>query len=267
MNKPAVARLSVRTNKLFLTVICLCSLIFPAGLTAGPDESYPAPKGYVSDYAGILSQQAVRTADSIAKQVEELTRAQITVLIVNTTKPLEIEQYAAGLFEKWGIGQKGEDNGILLLFAMADRGIRIETGYGIEDIIPDAVASNVIHGVIIPQFRQGHYEKGVLAGLLAVSDLIAREYNVNLNLDKDMSAIRQETAGRLTPLSALAYLLLFIFIFGMRSGLLFYFLLGPNGRRRGGYWYGSGGFGGGFGSGFGGFGGGMSGGGGASGQW
>ena len=105
--------------------------------------------------------------------------------------------------------------------------------------------------------------------MLSIADLIAKEYNVSLDLDEKISAARPSEKNQTSPLAMLIYVILFMLIFGMRSGLLFFFLLGPTGRRRGGSWYGSGtgGSRGGFGGGFGGFGGGFSGGGGASGGW
>jgi uncharacterized protein len=233
------------------------------------EVSYPSPKGYVNDYAGILSPQAAQSIDMLCRQVESKTTAQIALVIVGTTKPLEIEQYAVELFERWGIGQKGKDNGLLLLVAINDRKVRIETGYGLEGAIPDAIANNIIQQVIIPEFRQGQYEKGLVTAVLSIADIVAKEYNITLDLDESLASARQAQGSKPSPFAALIYIIIFILIFGMRSGLLFFFLLGPTGRRRGGYWYGSGmgGSKGGFGGGFGGFGGGFSGGGGASGGW
>jgi uncharacterized protein len=233
------------------------------------DVPYPAPKGFVSDYAGILSAETVQALDSICRQVQQKTTAQIAVVILSSTKPLEIEQYAVELFEKWGIGTKEKDNGLLLLVAINDRSVRIETGYGLEGAIPDAIANDIIQNTIIPEFKQGQYEKGMLQAVLSISGIIANEYGVILDLDDRLSQAAMPVKEQVSPLAALIYVFLFILLFGMRSGLLFFFLLGPTGRRRGGYWYGSGmgGSRGGFGGGFGGFGGGFSGGGGASGGW
>ena len=253
-----------------LTAILICALFLGVCLPCFAQEiNYPSSKGYVNDYAGILSAQTAQEIDSICRQVESKTTAQIALVIVNTTKPLEIEQYAVELFQRWGIGQKEKDNGLLLLVAINDRAVRIETGYGLEGAIPDAIASYIISQTIIPEFRQDQHEKGLLLAVLSIADLIAKEYNVSLDLDERLSAVRPAEENKASPLAMLIYVILFILIFGMRSGLLFFFLLGPTGRRRGGYWYGSGAGGsrGGFSGGFGGFGGGFSGGGGASGGW
>jgi uncharacterized protein len=253
-----------------LGIVFTCVLITVlAGDCFAQEIAYPSPRGHVNDYAGILSAQTSQDIDTICRQVQSKTTAQITLVVVGTTKPLEIEQYAVELFQKWGIGQKDKDNGLLLLVAINDRKVRIETGYGLEGAMPDAIASNIIHGIIIPEFRQGQYEKGMLLAVISIADLIAKEYNVTLDLDERLPVPGPVGEHQMSPLAVLVYVIVFILIFGMRSGLLFFLILGPTGRRRGGYWYGSGmgGSRGGFGGGFGGFGGGFSGGGGASGGW
>ena len=229
------------------------------------ENDLPSYRGYVNDFANIIDSSDELTIENLAQEVDNKTTAQIAVVTISTAKPLTIEQYTVELFEKWGIGKKGKDNGLLILMAANDRAVRIETGYGLEGAIPDAIASRIIKRVMIPQFKQGNLSKGLVLGVNSVAQLIAKEYNISL------SGLAGIPVAQPTPvfLNFLLTLLLFILIFGMRSGLLFYFLIGSNGRRRGGTWHGTGfgGTSGGFGGGFGGFGGGMSGGGGASGRW
>ncbi len=232
------------------------------------EADLPRYSGYVNDFAGVLGEETAGYIESISSRVSDKTTAQIAVVTVSTTQPLTIEQYAVRLFEKWGIGLKDEDNGVLLLVAIGDRKVRIETGYGLEGALPDAVCSSIIEQIIIPEFRQNDYEKGILYGIINIAQLVAREYNIELKLDMPAYAAAAKRGGN-QALKILFYLIFFMLFFGMRSGLLFFLILGPTGRRRGGYWYGSGYSGGGssFGGGFGGFGGGFSGGGGASGGW
>jgi uncharacterized protein len=234
------------------------------------NQEYPDYRGYVNDFAGVLSTKAQNAISSLAHQVESKTTAQIAVVTVSTVKPLTIEQYAVELFERWGIGQKGKDNGILLLVAIKDKKLRIETGYGLEGALPDIICRQIIEKVILPEFRSNDFSNGILLGTASIADLIAREYKVKL--DYGSAAVpspKPALSSGARIFKSIIYLLLFIFLFGLRSGLLFYMILGPRGRRRGGYWYGTGmgGSSGGFGGGFGGFGGGFSGGGGASGGW
>lgn len=243
-------------------------LLFFPYISQAEDLSLPEYCGYTNDFATILNTETVTTIDSICRQVEEKTTAQIGVVTVTSTAPLTIEGYAVRLFEKWGIGLKGKDNGVLILMAVNDKKVRIETGYGLEGALPDAFCSQIVYQVMVPAFKQGDLQAGLILGTIAVAESIAKEYNIDLALGEDMPRVAIQTkknqAGK-----ALLYLILFILMFGMRSGLLFFWILGPTGRRRGGYWYGSGagGSSGGFGGGFGGFGGGFSGGGGASGGW
>ena len=254
-------------KKLTLTLILL--LISISAYAQVDNLNY---SGYVNDFAGVLSANAGQSIASIASELEQKTTAQIAVVTVLSTKPLVIEQYAVELFEKWGIGQKGKDNGILILLALNDKKVRIETGYGLEGALPDAICSQIIYQIMIPEFKKNDYEKALILATVAVADLVAKEYNIELsyanNLPQGRDVKLQSPKAR--ALKTLVYLILFILMFGMRSGLLFFWILGPTSRRRGGYWHG-GGFGGGsssgFGGGFGGFGGGFSGGGGASGGW
>ncbi|NQT95784.1 MAG: TPM domain-containing protein [Candidatus Omnitrophica bacterium] len=261
----------IRRFSIFL--IFLSAVIATPSLLVAQEPALPDYSGYVNDFAGALSPQAEGAITSIAGQVEQKTGAQIAVVTVATTEPLTIEQYTVELFEKWGIGQKDKDNGILILMAVTDKKVRIETGYGLEGAIPDAIASQIVYQIMIPEFKKGNHEKGLILGAIAVADLVAKEYNVELELGEGVPSGYVQQAKVLSPgarlLKSLAYLIFFILIFGLRSGLLFYFILGPTGRRRGGHWYGTGfgGSSGGFGGGFGGFGGGFSGGGGASGGW
>jgi len=265
--------LSIMNNKYILPLLLLTFFLGVSSAPAAEEASMPNYKGYVNDFAGILNQQAESAIHSIAQQIETKTTAQIAVVTVPTTKPLTIEQYAVELFEKWGIGQKGKDNGILILMAVNDKKVRIETGYGLEGALPDALCSQIVYQVMVPEFKAGDFNKGLVSGAIAVADLIAKEYNTSLVLGEGLPSGYAKRPAVLSPgariFKSLFYIIVFLLIFGLRSGLLFYFILGSAGRRRGGYWYGSGygGSSGGFGGGFGGFGGGFSGGGGASGGW
>lgn len=256
-------------KKVFLILSLL--LIITAPLFAQEEAGIPSYRGYVNDFANIITSDDEGAISTLAQELDTKTTAQIAVVTVPTTKPLTIEQYAVELFEKWGIGTKEKDNGALILMAVNDKKVRIETGYGLEGAIPDAIASQIINQVMVPQFKKGQLSKGLLFGSVAVAQLAAKEYNVQLS-----GTAGYAEAVKMAPVHPAAALLrilmtlsFFILLFGLRSGLLFYFILGGMGRRRGGMWYGTGyhGAGGGFSGGFGGFGGGLSGGGGASGGW
>jgi len=248
-------------------------LILTTSLLRAQEETrFPEYRGYVNDFANVITSTDERSMETLLLELEEKTTAQIAVVTVSTTQPLVIEEYAVGLFEEWGIGTKEEDNGMLILMAVNDRKVRIETGYGLEGAIPDALASQIVNQIMTPEFKQGNLSKGLLLGSVAVAQLVSKEYNIELTGSAHYAKVVEKLKPAHPAIALLRFIFtigLFILIFGLRSGLLFYFILGATGRRRGGMWYGSGyhGNGGGFSGGFGGFGGGFSGGGGASGGW
>lgn len=252
--------MKIRLTILFLVLLAASSLY--------AQERLPSPTGFVNDFAQVLSPEDKGKLEVLFSELDGKTTAEVAVVTMDTTQPLDIESYAVELFEKWGIGKKGKDNGILLLVALQDRKVRIEVGYGLEGAVPDALAKQIITGVITPSFKRGKYSEGIVGGSVAIVDLVAKEYDVTLSGFKDLPAVTP--VPQKSPLSALFFLLFFIMMFGLRWGFLWWAILAPGThRRRGGFWYGSGlgGGSGGFGGGFGGFGGGFSGGGGASGGW
>lgn len=233
-------------------------------------QDFPEYTGYINDYANILSGETVSKLTSLIDEIEKKTSSQVAVVTIDTTSPFDIETYAVRLFEKWGIGQRGKDSGVLLLIAVKDRAMRIEVGYGLEGAIPDALAKNIIERDVVPFFKNGDYNSGVIRAVLSISKLIAKEYNVELSKLEDLP---MPEAAKDSPLFNSLFLLLIIIIFvSLRSGFFWWWLLPTtiqSKRRRDGFWYGTGfgGSSGGFSGGFGGFGGGFSGGGGASGRW
>jgi len=219
--------------------------------------------GYVNDYAGILSDETKAKLAALSSEIEAKTTSQLAILTLDTTAPLDIETYAVKLFEKWGIGQKGKDNGVLILVAVKDRQVRIEVGYGLEGAIPDALAKNIIEKSMLPFFKSGNYNAGILQGAAVVSKLIAGEYNVEIS---ELENIKIAASSKQPSIFDFLFII-FVIIILIRVRLFWFFpMSGRVGGKSGGYWSG-GGSSGGFGGGFGGFGGGFSGGGGASGSW
>lgn len=242
----------MKFNKIFILGVALFT-----NSALAQEIKFPQPRGYVNDFANIISDQVEYKIDGLLSSLEKLTTVQVAVVTVPSIAPYDIELYAVKLFETWGIGHKGKDNGVLLLVALKERKVRIEVGYGLEGALPDAICKQIIENYIIPYFKKGDFDHGILAGVSQIVKYVAREYGVNPD---DISGYKNYTPpkGGNPLLGFIIYLILFavlIRIFGI-FGIFFL----PSG---GGYW---GGGGGGFG-GFGGFGGGMSGGGGASGGW
>ena len=233
---------------------------------------YPSPYGFVNDYANLLKEDDAEKIIDIAARIQEKTEAEIVIVTLETTAPLTIEEYAVKLFQKWGIGKKDKDNGVLLLIAIKDKTVRIETGYGLEGALPDAICNQIIYKEIIPKFRNNAYSSGIINGFLAITTYIANEYNIKLNeLSQDL-VNKKTDRETLFDYSKIYDLVIFILVFPFLFITVFINTFFRQKKyRQNWYWYNSGyggGFGGGFGGGsFGGFGGGLSGGGGATGRW
>jgi len=226
-------------------------------------QEFPKPVGFVNDFANIISSKIQHKLDLILREIKKKTGIEIAVVTINSTKPLDINMYAVLLFEKWGIGEKEKDNGVLILVSKKDRKIRIEVGYGLEGILPDGLCGEIIRKNIIPFFKEKRFGEGLLSGVLRIRDIISKEYNVKFSkYPKEKPYTKSQRGGSI--IGFLIPLILLTFFFGGRFGL-FPILFFPSG---GSFW-GSRGFGGGssFGGGVGGFGGGTSGGGGATGSW
>lgn len=253
---------------LIVSVLLVITKLF--GISIPQPTSYK----YINDYVGIVSEDYFKKIISLGKELEEKTGAQVTVVVLKTIGDATIEEYAVELFRKWGIGQKGKDNGVLLLVAVDDRIMRIEVGYGLEGAIPDGKAGRIRDEYIIPYFKEGNYSKGIYYGYLAIAREVAKEYNVELSFDvnTELKDIEKENENILPEIIFFIVLFTIIVIIPAILGSNYRGPMGPGSFRGPGSFGGTGGFGGGtgsrsYGGGFGGFGGGRSGGGGASGKW
>lgn len=235
-------------------------------------QDFPSPRGYVNDFAGVISSTEAARISEIGTVVEKETGAEIAVITVDTIEPYgSVEEYAVELAENWGIGQEGEDNGILLLLSMKERQVRFEVGYGLEGAIPDGLAGEILDTSVLPDLKRGKYGSGLRKGIEAAAGIIGEEYDVDLgNLQLEEASRYSSSGGGGSGGSMLRVLLPLIFFLvfgGGRFFLPFLFLSGATRRGTFGGGFGaghsSGGFGGGGFSG-GGFGGGSFGGGGAS---
>lgn len=237
----------------------LLTLAAPAAFAA-EEPSIPKPAGYVSDTAGVMGEWAAKT-ETLCGEIERRTTSEIAVLTVKTTAPLEAQQYAQQVFDRWKIGKKGKDNGVLILVAVDDRKMWIATGYGVEGVLPDGKVGEIRDRVLLPLFRQSRYGEGIFLGAKAVGSVLAGD-------QADVPKRDRKRKGFPLTLDLILFLLFgaFILVRGIFSSLF-----GTRRRSGGGGFFG--GFGGGEsggsfgGGGFGGFGGGFSGGGGAGGGW
>ncbi|MDB5692995.1 MAG: methanol dehydrogenase [Alphaproteobacteria bacterium] len=248
--------------------------------TPAAAQNFPKLSGRVVDAADMLTPQDEEALTRKLAGLEQSTSRQLVVATVPDLQGYPIEDFGYQLGRTWGIGQKGANNGAILLVSKNDRKVRIEAGYGLEPILTDAFSSQVIQDRIVPAFKQNDYAGGINAGVDAiVAQLQAppeqQEQSVRQAVDRQKHSRRQ--SGSFIPLIFWGIILLFVFIpairggrRGRRFGGLPVMIWGPgmgsgwSGGSSGGGW---GGFsGGGGGGGFSG-GGGSFGGGGASGGW
>jgi uncharacterized protein len=257
----------------------LASALFAPALF-GIDTSKLKPSGYVNDFAHALDAGSAQRLEAYCANLERVTGAQMAIVTVDSLDGEPIDDVANRLFREWGIGKKGKDEGILLLFAVRDRQDRAEVGYGLEPIVPDGSAGGVLRG-IRPILQQGNYGGALFAAAQQIGSRIAQSKGVDLGEQDPLPGGRPQQQGGGIPWPLLVGgFFLIMWIIGRISGgmgggrgggggFLTGMILGNLMGRSSGW--GGGGFGGysggGGGGGFGGFGGGDSGGGGASGGW
>jgi uncharacterized protein len=255
------------------------ALVAMLATTAHAQPQPPELTQTVNDFAAVVDPEDERTLDSLIRALQRASGDVVVVATIDTVAPYaDIEEYAVKMFENRGrgIGERGRDNGVLVLVAIKERKVRFEVGYELEQFITDGFAAQVSRDFMVPEFRRGDYGAGLAAGVSRAIQRIAEGRNVTLEGAPARPARRRGQGG----LGFGTMFTLFIIFMVLRA-------LGGGRRRRFGGWggggwsgwnsgvgpFGGGGFrgggfgGGGFGGGFGGFGGGRSGGGGGGGSW
>ena len=245
--------------------IVLISIILVFAVNILSSLDVPKLKGRINDNAGIINSGDERKLEALLRDVEAKTSSQVALLTISSLQGENLEDYSMRVAQAWQLGQKEFDNGVLLLVAFNEKKIRIEVGYGLESIITDAKSGFIIRNYIVPGFKKGDFAGGITNGLLAISGLVTKEFEIT---DEQLAKYsQQQRAGKRKQIPFGLIVFLFMFVFGglgrRRGGLFTALFLGSmlgGGRSRGGS---------GFGGGFGGFsgGGGGFGGGGASGGW
>lgn len=277
-----------RLSELALAAVnVLLAALLLAGFAVPAHAAFPPrPEGPIHDGADMISPATEAALDQRLRDYNAQTGRAIVVATVPSLEGQAIESYATGLFAEWGIGGARRDQGLLLLIARDDRKLRIEVGYGLHPYFGGIMAGRVIRDTITPRFKAGDFDGGIVAGIDAITEHLARSPAEAAAIAEAAEAAeksRNENAG---PIIAgvifwIVIIVFFIAMFARRHG-------GRGYRGRGGVagdmasavgqiilWealkaasgHKGGGWGGGGGGGFGGFGGGMSGGGGASGSW
>jgi uncharacterized protein len=265
-----------RRAHLTLFRLLLAALVGVSASTALAErvEDLPKPTGYVSDYANVLSPEAIARLENLCSQLDHSqANAQIAVVTIHTLDGADAAEYANALEDKWKIGRKGSDRGVLVLLAVDDHKYRIEVGYGLEGILPDGKVGD-IGREMVPLLRANDYDGAISQAVGEVAQVIAADAHVTLD---EEPALQQPVQQRHPPGIRMVQVVLFLILvllylfrvlgsFGLFGawglGLLTGGILGRGGGGGGGGFGGGGG-----GGGFGGFGGGGFGGGGAGGSW
>jgi uncharacterized protein len=278
----------LRTLRWLMAVVLFAVLFAAPGCVLRGESvaTLPVPTGYVDDFAAVLSPEAKQSVEELLTQLDQKAHAQIAVVTVKTIDPDKsgatpsIEEFATALEDKWKVGTKGTDRGVLMILVMNPRRGRIEVGYGLEGILNDAKVGD-IGRAMAPYARQGDYNQAVTLGVHELASDIAADAGVTLDTGAqpavagpqyhtELQQPVQVNPVVLLVIGGIAILVIGTLIRTGHIGWLFFLLFnmmggGGGGGRGGGFGGGDGGGGGG--GGFGGFGGGSSGGGGASGDF
>jgi len=246
---------------LILVLLLSAASAFSADAATVPER----PHNYVTDLAGIVDNTAENQLNRYLKELEQKTTAQVAVLTINSLEGADLEDLSLTVaHDKWKLGQKGKDNGVLLLIAFKDRKYRIEVGYGLEGVLPDGLVGSIGRQFLVPNFKKGQFSKGIFEAVLAMAQTIAKDAGTQITGMPRQQSPGYEVKKTRSPtflktiVSVLFFIIIVIlFIKNPRLFLLLLFMSSMGGR---GSSWGSGG--GGFGGGGGGFGGG-----GASGGW
>ena len=246
-------------------VFLAAAWLFLIAMPAAAAPTFPPLTGRVVDDAGILSDQTKAQLTSMLQQQEKQTGDQVVVATLKSLQGYDIEDYGYQLGRAWGIGQKGKNNGAILIIAPNDRKMRIEVGYGLEGQLTDAQSKLIIAEIITPYFKRGDYDGGVLAGTTAVLKVIGGA-TIDPSQYQQAQGDEDNVPHRGGPHIPIFLIIVLLWIVFGRFFWPLFFLGGLGGGGRGGWGGGGGGWSGGSGGGFSG-GGGSFGGGGASGSW
>ncbi len=262
-------KLKYRFPAIFILILLCLSAAYVSSEIVIPDR----PLNHVVDLAGIINPNVESNLNQYLLELEQKTTAQMVILTVKSLEGESLEDFSLSVaHDRWKLGQKGKDNGLLLLVSLDDRKYRFEVGYGLEGPLPDSLVGSIGRQFMVPYFKKGDYSTGIFTASLAAISEIAAEAGAEITgmpqlrsrdvSSRGMQKRKPTLMGKI--FSILFFIgLIYLFIKHPRLLLLLFMMNMMGGGRRGG-WSSGGGFGGGS---FGGGGGGGFGGGGASGGW
>ena len=162
-------------------------------LLVGCTKTLPKPVGRVNDFAAILDEPTKRQLDGLLDALETQTTAEVAVATVSSLEGLTLDEYANTLFNQWGVGQKGKDNGVLVVVVPLQRQMRIEVGYGLEGVLPDGLAGEIIRNDFGPRFKQGDYNAGLVAGVTRIANIVSGRERVAAGSYRSVDSGRMPT--------------------------------------------------------------------------
>ncbi len=189
---------------LFLVVFAWCGVLCA--------QDVPRPYGWVNDFAGVISDDYRAKISDIIQELEEKTSAEIAIVTVESIAPYDEKGYARLLFDSWKPGKKGKDNGVLMLLAVRERRWRIETGYGVEGVLPDGLCGQIGRNYMVPYFKDGKYGEGFYYGVSAVAKVIAQDAQKELN---GLHGVKLKKRSQPTPLFLYFFAPLFFFVWNL----------------------------------------------------
>lgn len=188
------------STRLYSRFVCLiiATLLFFLAVDMAAALDVPPLKGRVNDYGGILSTATISQLDLILEELETNDSTQLVILTIPSLKGDNLERFSLNVAEKWGIGQKGKDNGALLVISRDDRKLRIEVGHGLEGTLTDLISGQIIRKTIVPRFRQGSFNQGVIDGVGAIIAVVKGEFQADTDLTSDKSNKNFDLGGLIT---------------------------------------------------------------------
>lgn len=160
-------------KKTIIKFAIFCIFFIPQ-LIFTQEIKFPRAVGYVNDFAGVIEENYKININNLIENFEKETTNEIAVVTVESAEPLDPTNYAVKLFEKWGIGKKEKDNGVLILLAMKERKVKIEVGYGLEGVLTDGRCGEILDKYVLPYFKEKKWGEGLYSGCQAIINVIKK---------------------------------------------------------------------------------------------
>jgi len=184
-----------------------CGLLATGLLFAQGD--FPKPTGRVNDFAGVLDASVEAEIDQLLADLERKTSSEVAVAVVRSLDGMSVEEYANRMFKAWGVGQAKQDNGVLVVVAPNEREMRIEVGYGLEGVLPDGLAGEIIRDQFTPRFRDDDYPGGIRDGVRRIVEVVERNQVLT---PEELARFNESSSDDAPPWVIIPFLGLFVAI-------------------------------------------------------